>query len=255
MPNACRRQWFDLVRILVLAAGLMGAALAPAAAGSRVRLDIEAGPAWQTRNDFAVPGDTGSRASLDASGAVGAFRATLIWDFAERWSARALVAPLATDTAFTPDSPFLFNDETFPADTSLDVHYRFDSFRMSLFYRFRPSGRWSFRAGGTLKLRKAMIQVSGGGQSSTRDDTGIVPLFYGGARYEGGGPLAVDFELDALGAPQGRAIDFSTRGEWRLSESLSAYLGYRILDGGADNDEVYTFATFHYLLAGVEVRF
>jgi hypothetical protein len=31
--------------------------------------------------------------------------------------------------------------------------------------------------------------------------------------------------------------------------------GYRFLEGGADNDEVYTFALVHYLAAGVVVRF
>jgi hypothetical protein len=31
--------------------------------------------------------------------------------------------------------------------------------------------------------------------------------------------------------------------------------GYRVLEGGADNDEVYTFSMFHYAVAGVAVRF
>jgi hypothetical protein len=30
-------------------------------------------------------------------------------------------------------------------------------------------------------------------------------------------------------------------------------LGYRILEGGADNDEVYNFALFHYAAVGVTV--
>jgi hypothetical protein len=32
-------------------------------------------------------------------------------------------------------------------------------------------------------------------------------------------------------------------------------VGYRILEGGADNDEVYTFSLFHYIVAGLVVSF
>jgi hypothetical protein len=32
-------------------------------------------------------------------------------------------------------------------------------------------------------------------------------------------------------------------------------LGYRILEGGADNDEVYTFSLFHYAIASVALEF
>ena len=32
-------------------------------------------------------------------------------------------------------------------------------------------------------------------------------------------------------------------------------VGYRFLEGGADNDEVYVFALVHYVAAGVVVRF
>jgi hypothetical protein len=35
----------------------------------------------------------------------------------------------------------------------------------------------------------------------------------------------------------------------------SLYGGYRILEGGADVDEVYTFSLFHYAMIGAKVRF
>jgi hypothetical protein len=40
-----------------------------------------------------------------------------------------------------------------------------------------------------------------------------------------------------------------------LNERVSLQAGYRILEGGADNDEVYTFSLFHYAVAGMAVRF
>ena len=40
-----------------------------------------------------------------------------------------------------------------------------------------------------------------------------------------------------------------------VGASTKLFAGYRILEGGADNDEVYTFSLFHSLVAGVETRF
>jgi hypothetical protein len=46
----------------------------------------------------------------------------------------------------------------------------------------------------------------------------------------------------------------SLKGVFRLSDRVEIDLGYRLLEGGADNDEVYTFAFFHYAVAGVRIR-
>ena len=47
----------------------------------------------------------------------------------------------------------------------------------------------------------------------------------------------------------------SGKGVFRVSDRVDVDLGYRLLEGGADNEEVYTFAFFHYAVAGVRVRF
>ena len=227
----------------------------PASAESRWHLDLEGGPAWRMRTDFAIPGDTGTRLHLDNGSAIAAFRATVVWDFGARWSLRALAAPLSTETDFVSAAPVEFDGVSFPAGAPLRQSYEFNSYRFSFFYRFRSTGPWAFRAGITGKVRDASIRVSGAGRSGTRDDLGFVPLLYGGVRYDTGGPVAFDAELDGLGAPQGRAIDLSLRLELRAGDRVRPYLGYRLLEGGADNDEVYSFATFHYALAGVSVRF
>lgn len=38
-------------------------------------------------------------------------------------------------------------------------------------------------------------------------------------------------------------------------DAWAAPQGYRFLEGGADNDEVFTFALVHYLAVGVVFRF
>ena len=45
------------------------------------------------------------------------------------------------------------------------------------------------------------------------------------------------------------------RGETPVGESTRLFAGVRVLDGGADNDEVISFATFASIIAGLSVSF
>jgi hypothetical protein len=218
---------------------------------------LEGGAAWQTRNDFRIPGDVGTLVELADydSGPVPAFRATLTWDLTSRQSLRLLAAPLRVETTFTPDAPIVFQDLTFPAGQPTDATYVFNSYRLTWYWRFPSSGKWAFRLGATLKVRDAEIGLAGVPGRSVKDDLGAVPLLYVYARYQATDRFALELEADALAAPQGRAEDVSLKGVFRVSDRVDVDLGYRLLEGGADNDEVYTFAFFHYAVAGVRVRF
>ena len=88
-----------------------------------------------------------------------------------------------------------------------------------------------------------------------KDDLGVVPLLYAQARYQAAGRLSLEAETDALAAPRGRAEDVSVKAVLRLTDAIDLDVGYRLLEGGADNDEVYTFAFFHHAVAGLRVRF
>ena len=233
------------------------AVLASTAGAGDLRASLEAGAAWQTRNDFRIPGDGGTLVELADydQGPVPAFRATLTWDLTSRQSLRLLAAPLRLETTFTPESPVVFQDLVFPAGRPTDATYVFNSYRLSWYWRFPPGEKWSFRLGATLKVRDAEIGLAGLPGRSVKDDLGVVPLVYLYARYQATDRFALELEADALAAPQGRAEDVSLKGVFRVSESVELDLGYRLLEGGADNDEVYTFAFFHYAVAGVRVRF
>ncbi len=241
-----------LARLPILAVLLAPAA--PASAGD-FHAALEAGAAWTGRNDFRIPGDTGSLVELPDDGAVPAFRATLTWDLGERQSLRLLAAPLRVEQTFTPAEPVVFQELVLPAGKPLDSSYRFDSYRATWYWRFAPKGKWSFRLGATLKVRSAEIGLSGEPGRSVKENLGVVPLLYAYARYQASDRFAVELEADALAAPQGRAEDVSLKGVFRVSDRVDLDLGYRLLEGGADNDEVYTFALFHYAVAGVRVRF
>jgi len=243
-----------MARIVLLAA-LVAALLPSVSRADGFRLDLEAGPAWQTRNDFAVPGDTGTLVRLGDDGPVLVGRATFVWDVGSRWSLRFLAAPLSTASSFTADGEVVFDDQVFPPGERIAVDYTFNSYRAGAFYRFAPRGPWSFRAGGTLKVRDAEIALHSAGQKASKTNLGVVPLLYGGARLELSDSFALDLDVDAAAAPQGRAVDTALRGELALSKAARAYLGVRVLDGGADNDEVYTFGTFYFTYAGLSWRF
>lgn len=229
----------------------------PWAASGDVRFAVEGGAAWQTRNDFRIPGNGGTPVSLADfdSGPVPAFRATLSWDLTKRQSLRLLAAPLRLETTFTPAEPVGFQDLRFPAGQPTDATYVFNSYRLTWYWRFPPGRRWSFRLGATVKVRDAEIGLAGSPGRSVKEDLGAVPLVYAFARYQATDRLALEAEADALAAPQGRAEDVSVKAVFRLSRAVDLDVGYRLLEGGADNDQVYTFAYFHYAVAGVRIRF
>jgi hypothetical protein len=228
----------------------------PSGAGE-LRASLEGGAAWQTRNDFRIPGDGGTLVPLAdyESGPFAAFRASLDWDLTTHQSLRLLAAPLRVETTFTPSAPVAFQQLVFPAGSPLDATYVFNSYRLTWYWRFPPGEKWSFRLGATLKVRDAQIALAGDAGRSAKDDLGVVPLLYAYARYQATDRFALELEADALAAPQGRAEDVSLKGVFRLSDRVDVDFGYRLLEGGADNDEVYTFAFFHYAVAGVRIRF
>jgi hypothetical protein len=55
---------------------------------------------------------------------------------------------------------------------------------------------------------------------------------------------------DALAAPQGRAEDVLAALTYHASDRMGIKIGYRILEGGANNDVVYNFALLNYAVVG-----
>jgi hypothetical protein len=242
-------------RLLTLGALITLSAFASAAPNEpRVTAAFEAGPAWQTRNDFRIPGDGGTLVEAPDPGAVAAWRTTLTWNLTDKQSLRFLTAPLRTETTFPATEPIAFQDLVYPAGLPVDNRFRFDSYRVSWYWRFAPRGKWSFRLGATVKVRSAEISLDGQPGYSVKDDLGVVPLVYAYARYQASDRFAIELEADALAAPQGRAEDVSLKGVVRLNDRVDFDLGYRLLEGGGDNDAVYTFAMVHYAVAGVRLR-
>ena len=65
--------------------------------------------------------------------------------------------------------------------------------------------------------------------------------------------FALDF--DGLAGGPGRLFDVALKLEYDLTERWRVGAGYRTLEGGADTDDVYTFAWLHYGVLDISYRF
>jgi hypothetical protein len=240
------------------------ATLLPAVAIASDRTDLspaitlELGAAWQLRNTAQVsnepPNTRFSIEKLTGDGPYPAGRLVFDWPIAEKHRLRFIYAPLEVDESGTTTEPIVFRGTTF-APGPITVTYRFDSYRASYRYVFHDSERWTWSAGATLNVRDAEIRLKQGALSRAKTNTGLVPLLAleGVWRFAPRWSGLLDFE--GLAAPQGRAIDTALKVVYDVSPRISLAGGYRILDGGADNDELYTFARFDQAVLALTWKF
>lgn len=221
-------------------------------------LDLEAGSLWQTRNDVRIPGEGGTRFSmrdLIGDGTWPVQRLTADWDLDTHHALRAVVAPLEIEGTGTLPQAVDFAGGSFAAGVPTRGTYRFSSYRLGYRYTFHRDDAWRLRVGGTLFVRDAKVELVQGTTRASDSNVGVVPLLNLAAEYTPPGRWAVVAELDGLAAPQGRAVDFSLRGRYDLDHGCSIGLGYRTIEGGADNDEVFNFAWLHTVFVSFGVRF
>jgi len=237
------------------------AVLASAAPGlAQWSLDAESGVAWSGYNDVRIPGDGGTLFSLsrELRAESRAFvRLRLSWQLHPRHTLSVLYAPLGFRSAGALDRDIVFAGGTFLAGRPLRGTYVFNSYRLTYRYSLVRKPRLEAGLGLTVKVRDALIRLEDGlaGGSAEKTDLGIVPLINFRVLWRLGGSWGLLFDGDALAAPQGRAEDVSLSLWADLSKALRLRVGYRLLEGGAENDEVYTFALVNYAFAGLTLTF
>lgn len=229
-----------------------------AEAQERWRIDVENGAAVSGYNDVAIPGNTGTRFSMtdDLSSDTEYFwRVRADFRLAPKHVLSGLIAPLTINSSGAFDAPVDFAGATYAPGLPVDGTWTFNSYRVT--YRWEPirNDAWMFGFGATVKVRDAVIRLSSNGTSSEKTDLGVVPLINFKLERRLGGSTSLLVEGDALAAPQGRAEDVFAGVVVDAGRRWSIKAGYRFLEGGADNDEVYTFAAIHYIAAGVVFRF
>lgn len=240
--------------------GLCGCLLAlTALPATAVELTLETGPLAFSYNDAQIPNDdAGDRfdlMELTGPGPVPYLRASVEATFGERHTVRGLYAPVSIEGEGTLPETTRFAGETFAADTDTTGFYQFNTYRLTYRYTFHDSDDWTLGVGLTALVRDADIRLTQGDTEANRSDLGVVPLLHFNAVRRFSEQWAGEFDIDALGSPQGRAIDAALALEYRAGEHWTGRIGYRTLEGGGDAGSVYTFAWLHYGLLGVSYRF
>lgn len=219
----------------------------------RWTLELETGFTAPRYNNAQVPKDTGT--SLDLAGLVGKNwrpfgRLSLLYQDPKGGTWKLLVAPFRQSGSGELDAPASFASKTFAAGAA-KATYQFDSYRLT--YRKPWKNGWAI--GGTLKVRDAEIRLEQGATDASERNVGLVPLL--NLHKEGvlSGDVRYEFEMDGLAGGPGRAFDVSLRAKRRFASGTTAFVGVRVLEGGADVPRVKNFAWVTYATAGVSLPF
>ena len=224
-----------------------------------VNLRLSVGSSYQTRNDVQTPNNEfGTRFSLAdeaGEGPVTAIRLEANWKLDEKHGIRLLLAPLSYTESVVFDQPIQFEGASFEQGQPTDASYRFNSWRIGYHYTVTETEDFTFKVGGTLKVRDAEIRLEQGETTSFNDDLGLVPLLYLSAKRRFGKHWTLGADLDGLAGGPGRAIDLGVTLDYSLTNRWNIGVDARVLDGGADVAEVYNFARFNSLAFAVSTVF
>lgn len=248
------------MKTLRLSFGLLLVSLAAASwssSDSRWAFDFETGIVLSGYNDVRIPRDSGTLLSLSEElDTDPSFfgRGWLEYRPAERHTIGVLVAPLRLQAKGSVAKIVRFEGEEFPAFAPLKATYEFNSYRLTYRYDVHRSPRLKIGVGLTAKIRDALVRLESNGRVSEKTNTGFVPLINFAVDWKIADRLNLIVGGDALAAPQGRAEDVLCALQYTVSPKMRLRFGYRILEGGADVEEVYNFTLLHYVVTGVTLE-
>lgn len=220
---------------------------------AQLSLDVESGVVFDGYNNIRVPGDGGTLFSLsdDFNTLTKIFyRLRLSYLLQNKHYFSLLYAPLTLHAEGSLDERLTFQHTVFDPDAPITGQYQFNSYRFTYRYMFPRTKRFQFGVGATAKIRDARIMLAGEFQSDEKTNIGFVPLINFYAEWFVKERMSLVLKGDALAAPQGRAEDILLAAQLYPSKNLTFKLGYRVLEGGVDNEEVYNFSLLHYAVIG-----
>lgn len=221
-------------------------------------IDLETGYVFNDYNFARIPNEGGTKISLSQELNIDPaifYRVKFDYCFRKNKKISLLIAPLSLDAEGRIDKNVSFNGVEFSSNTDLKAKYRFDSYRITYQYSFPKTRYFQLGIGFTGKIRDAAISLEGDRKKTQKTNTGFVPLFNFKIDYFINNLIKCVCEGDAAVSTYGRAEDILLALEYAVSDSVDIKVGYRILEGGADVDEVYNFALLHYVLGGLIYSF
>lgn len=221
-------------------------------------IDLETGVISTGYNDVRIPGDMGTFFSMK-DGLIPEtdffYRLRLNYTVNTKHTFSLLYAPLQIKSNGSLKTAVSFEGVVFPAQTEMNGTYKFNSYRFTYRYELVQKPMFEFGFGITAKVRDARIAISSSSLASEKTNVGFVPLINFRLLWKMNEEFGLLLDGDALAAPQGRAEDVLIAATYKVSDKFGVRAGYRMLEGGADNDVVYNFALFHYASVGFSYSF
>lgn len=225
---------------------------------AQLSFDVESGVVFNGSNNIRISGAQGTLFSstddLNTDPNV-YLRVRANYKIKNRHTISLLYAPLTAESEGGISRDVLFEGVLFDANTLLNGTYKFNSYRLTYRYDIVNNPKLIFGLGFTGKIRDASIGLSSEGKESVKTNVGFVPIINFRLWWKPTEKFGILLDGDALAAPQGRAEDVQLAATYKFSDKLGVRAGYRILEGGADNDEVYNFSLFHYASVGLTFTF
>lgn len=222
------------------------------------QLRMESGAAWFSRNDVRIPGDSGDTfdmRELLGDDAEAYIRVIGVWEISDKHAVRVTLAPFEAEGTGTLPGDVRFEDGIYKGNTRTKGSYQFNTYRLGYRWTFHEEGAWTLGLGGIVLVRDAEIALEQGNLSDSNTDLGVVPLLGFYAEYQVSSRWSLEVDAEGLASPYGRAFDVALLARWRANKTWSVLGGYRTIEGGADNDDVYTFAWIHFASLAVEAQF
>ena len=225
---------------------------------AQLRISVESGAVGTGYNDVRVPNGDQAAGTLfsfaddfENEGSVIFFRGEIAYLINKKHTLEATAAPLIRNYNSITDREIKFDDNSFQGKDVLGS-YQFNTYRFSYRYRLVDKSKFTFDLGASLLVRDARIALSQSGVTSDDTDLGYVPLVSFELNYAPSTKLNLLLKGDALVGPVGRAEDVFAGVLYKVyKDKIQLKAGYRIIEGGADVDQVYNFALFHFVDVGI----
>ncbi len=137
-----------------------------------VRVALEFGPVWGSRNDIRIPGDAGTdfdMLDITGNGPDAFARVEGDWQVNDRHGVRLTLAPLEVSGTGSLPAETNFAGATFQAGTTRGS-YRFNTYKLTYRYAWLDREDWRWQVGFTALIRDAEVKLRQGPVSAIDDD-------------------------------------------------------------------------------------
>lgn len=259
LPPQSQKSWFNLVALCFLIAMLLIPFKDQASLkAQQISLEAESGISWFSRNDVRIPNEEGTlfdMIDLLGSELYPFLRLRLNLGLGDRHLLRALYAPLSQSGTGEFDEEVFFEETTFQPGVPTEGTYRFNTYRLTYRYTFLLRSRWELGAGAAILVRDAKIELEQDDRTDRNTDLGFVPLIHLFAKRILSDQWSVSTDIETLAGPQGRATDGAIALNYTSGNQFTISTGYRVIEGGADVDQVYNFAWINFGFIGAKLEF